>query len=260
MMEQDLRLACFFIGYPRSGHSLTGALLDAHPQVCLSHELDAFKLLRSEQPSREALFEQIIANARAYAAAGAQNQGYNYRIEGLWQGDWTQLRVIGDKCGSHTTMELLAQPELLKQAEEVLQLPLKFVHVIRNPYDVVTTSIRRSLERNPRLKLARLRRRKIDKFFRHAEFIQQLRSSGQIDYIDVYHERFVAEPQAELARICAFLGLEADADYLEKATRIVFPTSQQSRQKVDWWTRWRRWRFQRRMAAIPFFAYYTFEN
>ena len=27
----DLKTYCMFLGYPRSGHSLIGALLDAHP-------------------------------------------------------------------------------------------------------------------------------------------------------------------------------------------------------------------------------------
>ncbi|MBV6654043.1 MAG: hypothetical protein KI786_09830, partial [Mameliella sp.] len=38
---EKINKGIFFIGYPRSGHSILGALLDAHPQVALSHELDA---------------------------------------------------------------------------------------------------------------------------------------------------------------------------------------------------------------------------
>ena len=32
-----------FLGHARSGHSIVGALLDAHPQVVLSDELDALR-------------------------------------------------------------------------------------------------------------------------------------------------------------------------------------------------------------------------
>jgi hypothetical protein len=35
--------ACLFIGYPRSGHSLIGSLIDAHPHAALGHELDLLK-------------------------------------------------------------------------------------------------------------------------------------------------------------------------------------------------------------------------
>jgi hypothetical protein len=35
----QLRAFCLFIGYPRSGHRLIGALLDAHPDVAIAHEI-----------------------------------------------------------------------------------------------------------------------------------------------------------------------------------------------------------------------------
>ena len=35
---------CMFIGYTRSGHSLVGSLLDAHPNIIIGHELNALKL------------------------------------------------------------------------------------------------------------------------------------------------------------------------------------------------------------------------
>ena len=34
-----------FIGYPRSGHSLIGSLLDVHPNAIVAHELDALKFV-----------------------------------------------------------------------------------------------------------------------------------------------------------------------------------------------------------------------
>lgn len=39
----DLETYCMFIGYPRSGHSLIGFLLDAHPSMIIAHELHVLK-------------------------------------------------------------------------------------------------------------------------------------------------------------------------------------------------------------------------
>jgi phage terminase large subunit-like protein len=39
----DVGVFCIFIGYPRSGHSLVGSLLNAHPEVIISHELDVLR-------------------------------------------------------------------------------------------------------------------------------------------------------------------------------------------------------------------------
>ena len=36
-----------FVGHPRSGHSLVGALIDAHPNAVVAHELDALKYVEA---------------------------------------------------------------------------------------------------------------------------------------------------------------------------------------------------------------------
>jgi len=56
------------------------------------------------------------------------------------------LQVIGDKRGGGTTMELTEKPEkfsILKELNETLGIPLKFLHVIRNPYDIISTWVLR---------------------------------------------------------------------------------------------------------------------
>ena len=40
---QSVEAFCIFIGYPRSGHSLLGSLLDAHPEMVIAHELDVLR-------------------------------------------------------------------------------------------------------------------------------------------------------------------------------------------------------------------------
>ena len=37
---------CMFVGYPRSGHSLVGSLLDAHPNMIIANELNALDLFQ----------------------------------------------------------------------------------------------------------------------------------------------------------------------------------------------------------------------
>jgi len=36
---EAIKTYCMFIGYPRSGHSFVGALLDAHPKNINAHQL-----------------------------------------------------------------------------------------------------------------------------------------------------------------------------------------------------------------------------
>ncbi|KAL9978240.1 hypothetical protein ACROYT_G015735 [Oculina patagonica] len=72
---------------------------------------------------------------------------YSYNVPGAWQGTFNgKLKVIGDKKGGGTTMELTEKPEkfsILKELNETVGIPLKFLHVIRNPFDVISTWVLR---------------------------------------------------------------------------------------------------------------------
>ena len=43
---KDIETFCVFIGYPRSGHSLIASLLDAHPEMVFSNELNVLRYIK----------------------------------------------------------------------------------------------------------------------------------------------------------------------------------------------------------------------
>jgi hypothetical protein len=93
-----VRSYCIFIGYPRSGHSLVGSLLDAHPNIVIAHELDALKYMNAGF-SRGQILNLIVDRSRIFTKQGRVWTGYSYRVPGQWQGNHRDLRVIGDKNG-----------------------------------------------------------------------------------------------------------------------------------------------------------------
>ncbi|MCA1614387.1 MAG: sulfotransferase, partial [Acidobacteria bacterium] len=133
-----LRAYCMFVGYPRSGHSLVGSLLDAHPDVVIAHELDALKYVRARF-RREQLFHLLLDKSEEFTARGRQWNGYSYEVPGQWQGRRRSLRVIGDKKGGGSTMRLGADPRLLARLRRTVGVPVKLVHVVRNPFDNIST-------------------------------------------------------------------------------------------------------------------------
>ncbi|MDQ4062826.1 MAG: sulfotransferase, partial [Actinomycetota bacterium] len=70
---------CMFIGYPRSGHSLVGSLLDAHPQTIIAHELDALKLVEAGFDKLQ-LYQLLLDNSRRFARGGREWTGYDYEV------------------------------------------------------------------------------------------------------------------------------------------------------------------------------------
>ena len=96
-----------FIGYPRSSHSLVGAILDAHPEIIIPHEYDVIAnwkkyqspRLKQKNLQKYQLFfnlhqlstEQAMFGIRASANNTLLKENeYTYHIPGLWQGGYEQ--------------------------------------------------------------------------------------------------------------------------------------------------------------------------
>ena len=69
VLFSDLETYCMFLGYPRSGHSLVGALLDAHPDVIIAHELDVLKYI-GEGCGRPQIYSLLLENSQAAREGG----------------------------------------------------------------------------------------------------------------------------------------------------------------------------------------------
>ena len=48
------------------------------------------------------------------------------------------------------------------------------------------------------------------------------------------YETFAADPRNTLAEICRFLGVEPDAGYLDACAGIVWPSTNRTRDAVEW--------------------------
>lgn len=249
----DLKTFCLFLGYPRSGHSLVGALLDAHPDVIIAHELDVLKYVAAGW-ERAAIFHRLLENSRAAQAAGRRWGDYDYQVPGQWQGRFRRLRVIGDKKGGGSLKRLASDPGLLGRLRQTVALDIKFVHVVRNPYDNISTMARhRETPASPLDKC-------VESYFARCRTLAWVkRHIEDRDILDVRYESFVEDPAAHLEGLCRFLGVEAAPDYLSACTRIVFAAPHRSRSKVAW-TGEQVERVGREMANFPFLAGYSYTS
>lgn len=205
---------CLFVGYPKSGHSLLGALLDAHPEMVIAHELDCLRCLRAGL-GREAIFTLILEMAGDFLRSGQTWNGHRYTVENQWQGRFRKLRVIGDKKGGGSSRLLLLHPKLLDRLYATLKLPIKFIHVVRNPVDNIASIGREfgvALEDAAKL------------YFSMAESVALLKQRVPPESLyELRYEDFAREPGWHLREICAFLGLDTTPDYLRDCAALVKP-------------------------------------
>ncbi|MFC2144937.1 hypothetical protein ACFLQQ_01270, partial [Actinomycetota bacterium] len=129
---------CFFIGYPRSGHSVVGSILDAHKNIIISHELDVVKYI-DQGLKKEIIYGSILRNSFRKSTKGREQTGYKFDIPNEWQGRFDELKIIGDKKGGTTSVRIQRKKSLLKDMEKYFDIKVVFIHVTRNPFDNIST-------------------------------------------------------------------------------------------------------------------------
>ena len=137
-----------FVGQPRTGHSLVGALLDAHPNALVAHELDALKYVAAGYDRRR-LFALLVAQERAGRRRARLVDGLHLRrCPGSGRAATQRLEVIGDKKGGRSTHAARRRHRAARPAAATtVGVDVHVVHVVRNPYDVIATMHRRAPNR-----------------------------------------------------------------------------------------------------------------
>lgn len=228
---REIKTYCMFLGHARSGGSVIGALLDAHPNVVLADEADTFRFIFAGF-SRNQIFHQLITRSRQQTyrgrfKAGRDAKTYSYLVPGQWQGRFEKLQVIGNSKAGISTQRIAQDPLIVKQLLGIMnEIPVKFVVTIRNPYDTISTMKIRSerpLEQN------------FERYFSNCEAIRTVQEMvGCSNLCILKHETFIDHPGTHLREVLHFLGIEAADDYIRDCVSIIYKSPSKSRQKVQW--------------------------
>ncbi len=247
---------CLFLGHARSGHSILGALLDAHPEMAISDELDATAYIHAGFSRDQVLWLSIKVTrdqaARLRRKRGRGGKIYSYHVPNQWQGRATSLKVVGDSNAGGTVRALAEDPELLPRLEATMAgLELRLVHVARNPFDNISTMMLRS---------GRSFESASDRYFENWRMIDALTDRIGRDRIHtVRHEALVSEPRATISAVCRFLGVEGSDAYLEACAAVLFDSPARSRHQVEW-SAAQRARIEAGISEVEGLRGYSFES
>lgn len=226
----SVRTFALFIGHNKSGTSMVGALLDAHPQIVLSDEVDALRYVAGGFTPNQ-IFHRLLKGSQSEARKGRVTARrltpYSYAVPGQWQGRTLEPIAVGDGMAGTTTRLLAGDPDLIHRIYDVMKgLDIRFVQVVRNPFDPISTMMVRG---------NRTFRNAIDHYFAACESLSAIRDLVPSSALSmVRYEEFVEDPAGSLARICGFLGVTAGDDYLQSCSAIVKSRPDRFRQNVEW--------------------------
>ena len=247
-----VRVFCCFVGHNKSGTSMVGALLDAHPRMVVSDEVDALSYVDAGF-RRDELFHLLLRGTRTEARKGRVTarrlEPYSYLVPGQSQGSAEQPLVVGDSTSGSSTRRLGADPDLLSRTRQLVGVDVRLVQVVRNPFDPIGVMIVRG---------KRTFANSINHYFRACEVLRDLRAQlGPDELLTVRYEDFCADPTRELLRLCAFLGVDAHETYLRDCSSIIRRTPTRDRERVQW-TEALIGEVQDRMADFDFLEGYSY--
>jgi hypothetical protein len=216
----------FLVGYPRSGSTLIGSLLNAHPEMVIAHESDIFRYVKPGV-TRSQLFAILLERDRLFAAAGRQFNGFDYALPGASQGAYDRLRVIGDKHAGRPARRIHENPELLDRFRKTVRVPLRVLQINRNPYDMIASRVRKptmipvdeGIEIYRKLGVA----------------VEDVRT--RLDPTELYelrYEDFTADPERRLRDICAFIGVKTPPGYAEAGAALIEGGGRRGRDMIPW--------------------------
>ena len=245
----NVQMFLLFIGWPRSCHSIIGSMLDAHPNVVVAHDYFLFrKIRRNGFVSQSLLYNKLYHMSTKDDDFRNLKKGYSLHIDGSWQGQFKEVKVIGDKSGRSVVLEYMRDREKFKdmynQLAAGVKVPIKVLQVIRNPLDMIATQTlyRGSSVKNTKVKATvghkyrniSLLNRTASNVLNISQAIMRMVPEMGLSPLEVHCEDLIADPAKTISHICQFLDLECSADYLQMCVDKTFKNVSETRHLVEW--------------------------
>jgi hypothetical protein len=210
-----------------------GTILDAHPNAVVAHEGQIFRAdenggLTGElgYQDREELYRYLTASSarhRAKGRRGRRREAPFPLIAGASNGVFTELKMIGVKRGQEPPIAWAKNPAIFDQLEALVGVPVRLLHVYRNPWDNIASMARTR---------DRVAARAASAYFAGARTMQAIKQ--QFDTCDLALEDLIADPLREIGALLDLFGLEREPDFLAKAAAAVDESPTASRYEQEW--------------------------
>ena len=243
-----------FVGHAQSGHSIVASILDSHPHIVVTHELNLFhKMGDNPQWTKSDIFNAIWKQSVTTSGSGlrmAHHKGYTLAIHGLYQGTYdSYIDVIGDKKGGTNAQLLVVRPKFWERIYNQLKsiAPVKVFHVIRNPFDNIVTSAFFAATGFNGTEVTYLKKNgynhsidakyvdpQISQYFMLYKAIEDARTKFDLDMIQIHGKDLVADPRKIIKELCDFLQVTCDNHFLTVCSNKIFLAESKTRYRLYW--------------------------
>lgn len=213
-----------FCGYPRSGHTLVAAMLNANPNVLCSNQENFYGDVANLD--KKTLIETIKKGSLSQFKSTISIQPVLKK----------EILVMGDKTGHRTVTVLDKSPQNLGMMKDIVGVPIKWIHVVRNPFDNLATWARLNYKnlikngqdatKHEQLDIVIHRYRELN------ETIVKLKRSE--DILTVNHEYVITRMHNTLEEMANFLEISFDPNWRDNVRGTVWKKPRQTRKTIKW--------------------------
>lgn len=210
----------FFFGSPRTGSTLLGQILNYHPECLIASEFRFLQRLIEKREPEDKLRSELAETAFRHFNNDLTHDGDYKKTLSQYQSKWKdfsdlatnerfskkEIKILGDKkAGGNAKVYELHKDGVVHYIESK---SAKIIHLIRNPYDASLSLIKSHGFENEKVAL--------EYVLNTTSLATEIESKFQNEsFYTLFYEDLQKEPQAELAKLCRFLGVNVDDYWLE---------------------------------------------
>lgn len=248
MEFKSLKTLCIFIGYPYNNNIVYGRLLDVLPNVAINCHTSALDLLYKNNSASKNIVFALLVKCRDYLT----RKNYQYEVPKWFQGKCNEktVEVIGD-CLPEVSLKFIGSCPTVLELLNSLDIDVKFVHLIRNPFDNIAAIAKRQYHEE--IEIATVL------YFKLVKMVLELKENYLGKVYDVHHRSFTGDPMVGLMSICDFLEVETTNYYLEECAKSMLKVTENLITRND--LRWKPEHItevQKRCKKIEFLKDYQF--
>ena len=234
--------------------------------------------MKARERTRDHIFKELYEKSRNDSLRGRSSATndkrlYTYHVPGEFAGECVggYVNVIGDKKGTGSALFLRDQNNLneVRKLQEVVGVPIKIFHVVRNPYDTISTMTLRH-EKGYR-KVKKLGKavepsyeslsQRINEYFEMVDAYESLVRANlpNVEFKDVWSDDMIRDPKSVLRDLCAWLEIECANSYVRHCASIVARVPSKTRELIKWPPKQKE-EVKEAMKKYSFFHRYSFSN
>lgn len=226
-----------FIAVGQSGHTAVAACLDAHPNVIVAEEQPYVRKVIANQWSSDEVIRRCIDYCKGFRRNTKSHRKIDIPIQSEWSGTWRdRLLVAGNKMGWEFTGPWMSRRrDYFTKFQNTMDMPIKLVHVIRNPYDNIA-SWALAKQKDRYTSAGKLRKaRSIEDCIRDYE--KHIDATLELDLprvLEVHIEDFCNNVYASLKELCLFLDIPLEDQWTIDCSKAVFTEPRTRQHSIQW--------------------------